>query len=170
MKIKIKRTPNLKLKRKLTKKINVKVGYFASDKGASPIDNQKGDLDMVGLVMTLNDGTTIAGRNNKVKIPPRPFMDISAIKIRKEALKLVKKGVKDVMNTSKKMEDVGTMVANEGAGVLKGVISGAVSPRNSPATVSLKGFDDPLVEHGDMQKRAGAKVNDGSTLRIGDVL
>jgi hypothetical protein len=169
MKIKIKRTPNLKLKRKLTKKINVKAGYFASDKGVSPIDNE-GDIDMVGLVLTLNDGTTRAGRNNKVKIPARPFMDISGIKMRKEALKIVIKGVKEVINTSKKMEDVGVDLANEGAGIIKSVISGTVSPRNSSVTIALKGFDDPLVEHGDMQKRAGAKVNNGSTLRIGDVL
>lgn len=170
MKVTVKRTQNQALKRKLTKKINVKMGYFVSDKGVSPIDNEKGDFDMVALVNTLNDGTTRAGRNNKVAIRSRPFMDIAAIKIRKQALKIVKDGVKDVINNKKNMKDVGEVVANEGAGTIKKVISDTVSPRNTPVTISIKGFDDPLVENGDMQRRAGAKVNNGSTLKIGDVL
>lgn len=165
----MKRKPNQNLRKRLTKKINVKVGYFAEDKGKSPIDNEEGSsFDMVALVNTLNDGTNSAGRNKRVKIPARPFMDISAIKIRKQALDTAITGIRAVVREEKTMREVGNQIGRDGASTIKAVIRDTVSPSNSPVTVWLKGKNDPLVDTGEMQKRAGAKVNGGKTMKLGD--
>ncbi len=145
------------------------MGYFADDKGKSPIDNVEGsDFDMVALATTMNDGTEKAGRNNEVKIPARPFMDISAIKIRDIAIEAALSGIKEVVREERTMRSVGNEIAKDGASVVKSTIRNTVSPSNSPVTVWLKGKNDPLVDTGEMLKRAGAKVNGSKTIKIGE--
>lgn len=167
MKIKMRRNRNTKIYNALKGKVSIKSGFFGSDNGKSSIDNE-GGIDMVNLAVTLNDGTNRAGRGRKVRIPPRPFLEISAIHIRKKSKELLNTELPKVLEGKKKLKDIGLDIAKENKSIIKRNIKNTSSPSNAPLTVAKKGFNNPLIHTKDMLKRVGSQLNNGKTIGIGD--
>lgn len=78
--------------------------------------------------------------------PPRPFMRTTFTRYVKNWVRYVQDDLPVSMNVKETFKDLGKMI--------KGHISDTVKlwkyPRNSPRTIAIKGFDNPLVDSGNM--------------------
>ena len=78
--------------------------------------------------------------------PPRPFMNKTFRWYHRKWLKTIEGLVYDTMNLRATLEDMGpTIVAD-----IQSVIEDLDNPPNAPATIKQKGFNNPLIDSGQM--------------------
>lgn len=132
----------------------INAGFFAESKYPLNSNRHKG-VHVAQVAKWQNDGTEDGGGN----IPKRPFMDLSALKI-KESSKVRKAlqvpVIKALRKTGSKVSKV--LVAGLMRDIIKQEILDTSKPVNSPTTIALKGFDDPLIETGRMYDSVKGKV------------
>ena len=78
--------------------------------------------------------------------PPRPFMDKTFRWYNKKWRKSIERLVYDTMNLKTTLEDLGPAVVSD----IQGVINDLDTPPNAPSTVKAKGFNNPLIDSGQM--------------------
>lgn len=78
--------------------------------------------------------------------PPRPFMDKTFRWYHKKWANTIKGLVYDTMNFKAVLEDIGPTVVSD----IQSVIEDLDNPPNRPSTVKRKGFNNPLIDSGQM--------------------
>jgi len=84
-------------------------------------------------------------KDGKALIPERPFLSRAFLVNKTKYKKLMKEDIKKIMagtyTTSKMMSRLGRLVRK----MIKNQIRVTKSPINKPKTISMKGFNDPLI-------------------------
>lgn len=144
------------IKKRIDKKLSklktdkfVTVGIH-SDTGT----HEKSELTNAALGATLHYGTDNAGRNHKVKIPPRPWLDVGVNSGKKEYSKLIKKDIKNKKPLSLVLDRLGLVAV----GKVQEYMTNLNSPPNSQVTVSIKGFNNPLIWTGELKNSVSYKI------------
>lgn len=145
-----------KLKKSMLKdsRYEVRVGWFPEHKYGSDNDN----LQMAQVAQWQEEGTT-GGQGNGSGIPPRPFMRVGLW------AHLTGSRGKDQFEDVMYNIATGQSVLQPLKGSLKGfelVVKNLMqhwnSPPNAPSTIAQKGFNDPLIETGQLIDAVTAKV------------
>ena len=126
--------------KKLTTNKAVLVGIH---EGEGTTDN--GDLTMAQLGATLHFGTDIAGKNNSVTIPARPWLDVG-----------VKSGASDyievIQNYSDDLDNALEIIGQIAVGKVQMYMTDLSTPANADITVSKKGSSNPLIDTGALRQ------------------
>lgn len=80
------------------------------------------------------------------KVPPRPFMDKTFRWYNKKWLKTIRGLIYDTMDLKATLEDMGPTIVDD----IQSVIKDFDNPPNAPSTIKNKGFNDPLIDSGQM--------------------
>jgi hypothetical protein len=103
--------------------------------------------------------TTHASPAHDIVIPPRPFFRNMIAKNGASWPKEIADRLKaNDYDARKTLGQMGELIA----GQLVQSINDMKTPRNADSTIRKKGFDDPLVDSGDMRKSVGHEIDDGS--------
>ena len=78
--------------------------------------------------------------------PPRPFMDKTFRWYHKKWKSNIEKLIYDTMNFKAVLEDLGPAVVHD----IQSVIEDFDTPPNAPSTIKAKGFNNPLIDSGQM--------------------
>lgn len=146
-----------KLKRSMLRstQYEIKLGWFPEHKYGPDNNN----LQMAQVAQWQEEGTQ-GGQGNGSGIPPRPFMRVGLWS------RLTAKGgqdlFEDVMYNIATGQDVlrpvnGGLIPAER--ILKNVMQTWNSPPNASSTVAQKGFNDPLIETGQLIDAVKAKAS-----------
>lgn len=114
-------------------KYSLEVGYFA--------DKRYEDGTYAAQVAISNE----YGRPEN-NVPPRPFMRKTATKHAKDWKDFVEVRVKAGEDWQKVLKELGVMVEED----ISDMIAKWTTPPNAPSTIKAKGFNDPLVDTGNM--------------------
>ena len=79
-------------------------------------------------------------------VPPRPFMDKTFRWYNKKWLRTIEGLIYDTMNFKAVLEDMGPTVVAD----IQSVIEDLDNPPNAPSTIKIKGFNNPLIDSGQM--------------------
>jgi hypothetical protein len=136
----------------------VSIGFFKED--------QYEDGLSVAQVAKWNDiGRGTEGINGR--IPPRPFMSAGLRDLLKSRPYLrmyaqyLSKVLSGKMPVLSMYEQIGKFASED----LKEIIDRWAYPRNSPITIAIKGFNDPLIHTGKMRDSAKYKVKNSRKKR-----
>ena len=80
------------------------------------------------------------------KVPPRPFMDKTFRWYNKKWLKTIRGLIYDTMDLKATLEDMGPTIVYD----IQSVIKDLDNPPNAPSTIKNKGFNNPLIDSGQM--------------------
>lgn len=125
----------------------VEAGYLGgtTENGAS--------LPMIAAIQEY--GTTQAGKNHSVTIPARPFMRTTAAEKQNVWCANLAQSLKNNdCNAQKSLAEVGEIMIGD----IEMAVRDWADPPNAPATVKKKGFNKPLVDKGDLLKKADFNV------------
>ena len=146
----------------LGKGASVKVGFLNEEMATIAFFNEYGTISRVTL------GSYKAISWNKVNvtgpwhIPPRPFFRTMVEAKSPTWGKLIAAALKMTGNdTETAMEIVGIKVSEQ----LQESIVKFKDPANAPSTIAQKGFDDPLINTGDMLRSVEYQVEGGQPVR-----
>ena len=109
-------------------------------------------LTLAQLGNVMEHGTTHAGRNHNVVIPPRPFM-VPAIQTHRAAIsnlsaELLTKVVHGEMDKKTALGKIGAY----GQGLVQRQIRETLRPENAESTIREKGSSHPLIDTGQMMQ------------------
>lgn len=124
-------------------KKSAQVGWFSGSHHSSA------EVPMAQLASWLEFGHRNGGMFDGTITPPRPFMRAGFtvyLKNNPEFASLVHANIISVMTGKKTWTKMYSDIAPEMAKALKMVMESWDDPRNGPITISLKGFDNPLIE------------------------
>lgn len=149
MKIVVDKSVWNKLKKdfKVAESVEGKLGWFESDRYGSNRDNEQ----MAQIAQWNEEGTE--------KIPPRPFMRVGLL----EAFKLgYNKDSFQAMATAVANGESPLRILRVSAepfkDSLRKVMQAWSDPPNAPLTITLKGFDNPLIETSELMSNVNYKV------------
>jgi hypothetical protein len=138
--------------------LELKIGFFE--------DAVYPDGTQVALVAALNEDGHKNGPGAvfpDAYTPPRPFMRVgfkSAIKSSKYE-KIFKTSIKRILEGESTFTSEYKRIGPTAVSDLKQVIDEWTTPPNSPATVDIKTFNDPLIDTGLMRDSVDFKVEKG---------
>lgn len=169
MKIEVDKAVWNKMKQRLLKdNLELRCGWFEGDRYGPENNNMQ-----VAEVARLNEQGHINGPDAAFPgavTPPRPFLRVGFMKPVQqgiydsyfvESLQRIAEGKSTFLQEYKKL---GPMVRKD----LQDVISEYDFPKNSPTTVGIKGFDDPLILSGTMHDSVGWMVAPSGPKEGGD--
>jgi hypothetical protein len=109
-------------------------------------------LTLAQLGNVMEHGTTHAGRNHNVVIPPRPFM-VPAIQTHRTEIsnlsaELLTKVVHGEMDKKTALGKIGAY----GQGLVQKQIRETLRPENAESTIREKGSSHPLIDTGQMMQ------------------
>lgn len=117
---------------------HVKCGVFA-DSGTYP-----NGMTVVDVAIANEFGTD--------KIPERPFMRISARKMRPQLVKLAHRTFERVLAGTLSVDNAMDVIGAFGVKEIRATITRGVPPPNSPITIIRKGSSTPLVDTGQLRQ------------------
>ena len=91
---------------------------------------------------------------HKIGIPARPWLDVGVAQGNQEYINLIKDVIGDGGTLEKALEQIGTAAV----GFTQEYMSDLKSPPNSKSTVAKKGFNNPLVNSGELRQSVSYKV------------
>jgi len=146
------------MKKRIAKKLShLKTDKFVTVGIHSDAGTHEGSgLTNAALGATLNYGTDHAGKNKKVKIPASPWLQPGVNSGLKEYSKLIKKDIKDKKPVSLILERLGLVAA----GKVQAYMNDLKTPANAPSTIKSKGFDNRLINTGELKGTVTYKVVD----------
>lgn len=115
----------------------------------------------VAQVAQLNDAGHLNGATSAIpgsRTPPRPFMRVGFVPKIKDILPSFVSMAHQVAMGRRSWADVNAQLGFKLKTILQEVIEAWNTPPNSPVTVSLKGFNDPLIHTGTMLDTIQTKV------------
>ena len=161
MKITVDKSPWLALKKSFAKAetLENRLGWFEENRYGSDNDN----LPMAQVAKWQEEGTE-GGQGNGSGIPPRPFMRVGLNdRLRggenKESFKRIIIAVANGQDVFKALHREGDSFRQ----TLRQVMIDWDTPRNSPVTIELKGFDDPLIESSELISNVSVKTTKRGT-------
>lgn len=117
----------------------VEAGYL----GGTTEDGRS--LPMIAAIQEY--GTTQAGKNHSVTIPPHPFMRTTAAEKQNVWCKSLAQSLENNdCNAQKALAEVGEIMVGD----IEMAVRDWTDPPNAPSTIKKKGFNDPLVDEGDL--------------------
>lgn len=146
----------------MKKMIAKKLSHLKTDKFVTVgIHSDAGNHEDSGLTnaslgATLNYGTDHAGRNNKVKIPARPWLEPGVNSGLKDYNKLIKHDIKSRLSLSKVLDRLGLTAVSK----IQKYMDDLKTPANALSTIKIKGFDNPLIRTGELKGTVTYKVVD----------
>lgn len=87
-------------------------------------------------------------------IPPRPFMKWTVYKNAKKWKEQIRRLIYDTMSLKATLEDIGPVVAED----IQDMITDWSEPPNAQSTVKQKGFNNPLIDSGQLRDSVRYKV------------
>lgn len=103
-------------------------------------------------------GTENAGKNKNVTIPERSFVrstyNKNYKKVAKDFTKIAKNISRGNYNVNAKLKEIGLKQELE----IKKTINSLKIPSNALSTIKNKGFDNPLIETGEMRDKVSSKL------------
>jgi len=134
--------------------IEDQLGWFAEDQYGSDNDN----LHMAQVAQWQEEGT-VGGQGNGSGIPSRPFMRVGlregfGVGYNNKNFELIMKDVAAGKSPLKAWK----ASANDFKQSLQNVMTAWFDPANAPSTVADKGFNDPLIETGQLRDNVNFKV------------
>ena len=146
----------------LGKGASVKVGFLREDMANIAFFNEYGTLSRVTLGSYKATSWGKANVTGPFHIPPRPFFRTMVESKSPTWGKLIAAALKMTGNdTETAMEIVGIKVSEQ----LQESIVKFKDPANAPSTIAQKGFDDPLINTGDMLRSVEYQVEGGQPVR-----
>lgn len=139
---------------------SAQVGWFRGNHHASS------GLPMAQLASWLENGHRNGGIFEGTITPPRPFMRAGFIVYLRDSpdfAALVHTSMINVMTGKKTWTGVYNDLAPHMAKALKMIMIAWNDPRNRPMTISIKGFDNPLIETGELVNGIQWKVRNRGT-------
>lgn len=91
-------------------------------------------------------------------IPARPFISATAIKQRKKWLEKIRLNLNLVLVNRISPQQFLDNIGKTAAGDIKKYVIELSTPPNAPRTIAKKGFDDPLIETGEMRDAISHKA------------
>ena len=151
MKLTVDKSPWLALKKSFAKAetLEDRLGWFEDNRYGSDNEN----LPMAQVAQWIEEG--VASKN----IPPRPYMRVGLDNA-------LKRGANDasfkrIITAVANGQDVFKALHREGDSfrqILRQVMLDWDTPPNSPVTIELKGFDDPLIESSELISNVSSKT------------
>lgn len=146
------------LKKNLMKTIpEIQTGWFAENVYGSDNDN----LQMAQVAQWNNEGH-VNGANSAVPgsiTPPRPFMTVGLSSAMKTGAN--KDDFQDMISAVTQGRDVMRVMETSGKNferTLRKVMIDWDTPPNSPVTIELKGFDNPLIDSSELIANINSRV------------
>src|SRR5690625_1095614 len=139
---------------------SAQVGWFIGQHHAGS------DLPMAQIASWLEYGHRNGGIFEGTITPPRPFMRagfIVYLRDNPEIAAITAAQIRHVMEGKKTWTAAYSTIATKMAEALKMIMESWNDPRNSPMTVALKGFDNPLIETGELVNNIKWKVRNRRT-------
>lgn len=146
------------VKKNLMKTIpKIQTGWFAENVYGSDNDN----LQMAQVAQWNNEGH-VNGANSVVPgsiTPPRPFMTVGLVSAMKAGAN--KDDFQDMISAVTQGRDVMRVMETSGKNferTLRKVMVDWDTPPNSPLTIELKGFDNPLIDSSELIANINSRV------------
>jgi hypothetical protein len=134
-------------------KTQIETGFFPESKYGADNDNLQ-----VAQVAAWQEWGTYDGEH----IPPRPFMRVDfKYKMTSQKMKLHIITATNNVLQGQAVKQALKPLAARCQDLMMDAIEERSTPRNSEETISQKGFDDPLIEFGDMRDAVKAKITRG---------
>lgn len=140
------------LRLNLTEASSVEIGFFPED------IHPKNNIPVATVAYTNEVGDPLnTFEGHLAPIPPRPFMRETEAEHSEEWGKAFYSGLKAVKyHSDPALKGLGNLIQMQ----IRNSIFNWTSPMNSPTTIRLKGFNDPLVETGFMADSVKVKVQE----------
>lgn len=135
----------------------LQIGFFKED--SYGIEN--GNLPVALVAAWQDKGAPFVGEKH---IPARPFMSVGLKSLLKSPVytNKYKKAYLNILSTDSTFEKEYHRISLTVVPNLKKIIDKWVDPPNAAATISNKGFNNPLIETGKMRDSVKAKVSNTS--------
>ena len=140
------------LRLNLTEASSVEIGFFPED------IHPKNNIPVASVAYMNEMGDPLnTFEGHPAPIPPRPFMRQTEAENVKQWGQAFYSGLKAVKyHSAPALDGLGSLIQMQ----IRNSIFNWSSPMNSPVTVKLKGFNDPLVETGFMADSVKVKVQE----------
>ena len=120
------------------------------------IHDSAGDHSEKGIKLSVMGAKNHFGFQVKPNVfaPPRPWLDVGAEK----GLKKYEKVVKTIVRNGGSLDDALKLVAVHAQASVQRYATDLKDPPNAPMTIKEKGFDDPLIDTGEMINSVTTKI------------